>query len=892
MQLVCSHCGQVLDISGKRPSFCAYCGQPLPNADGKPASTVVSDHEALTLPPVSPATGDDADPAWVGGYRLLRVLGAGGMGKVYEAQDTATGRRVALKLIAAKYAASPEAVERFRREGRLASSVAHPRCVFVLAADEQAGRPYIVMELMPGDTLEGLLQREGPLPVEKALAKILDVIEGLKEAHRLGVVHRDVKPSNCFVERDGRVKVGDFGLAKSLVSGAHLTNTGSFLGTPLFAAPEQIKGEPIGPHSDVYSVAATLYCLLTGRAPFQGGDSAATLARIVCDPPPPMRSLRPELPEALDKAVLRGLERDRDRRWRNLEEFEAALRPFVPGKRSLVGLDVRFGAFLIDYILLFLPSIGINLLISWLGGEPIQSKALPLLIDLLSFLAYFAVPEAFWGWSLGKRWLGLRVVRASGGERIGLWRSLLRTGVFWGLVNLGTLASLLPLFLGTRDAETTDRIVRLVQSLLDLGRYPLNAVGMGLVVCTMRPRNGYRGLHEWASGTHVIRLPEATARRQLGSRCLELPVSHPEGRPERLGVFDVTGVIRVSVRDALLLGEDHALGRKVFLWLRPQAGGQPVRPERHEVSRSTRPRWLAGGRHGDQLWDAFLVPPGHPLPDVVAADSRLSWADTRYLLTQLAEELIASLADQTMPAILTLDQVWVQADGRLQLLDVPLVQEAPGDGLDLLGDVAALALEGRPRPLDSAPAAIRAPLPQHAAWMLGRLMGARKPYRDVPQFQRDLEATADQPTAVTRPRRLAHLAVQAAFLLLGLGAGWLASIPFLIGRSEVGAWMCLVACPVAWVVWAFLWRGGLSLPLFGLSLVRGDGQPAGRLQCAWRVVLVWAPVTAMLACWIGLGWESYGWNALILLLLNVILALSSPERALHDRLAGTYLVPK
>src|SRR5262249_18348405 len=162
--------------------------------------------------------------------------------------------------------------------------------------------------------------------------------------------------------------------------------------------------------------------------------------------------------------------------------------------------------------------------------------------------------------------------------------------------------------------------------------------------------------------TRVIRLPEATARRQLGSRCLELTVSHPEGRPERLGAFDVTGVIRVSNRDSLLLGEDHALGRKVFLWLRPQAGGQPLPPAPREVSRSAGPRWLAGGRRGEQLWDAFLVPPGHPLPDVVAADGRLSWADTRYLLTQLAEELVASTADQTMPAVLTLDQVWVQTD--------------------------------------------------------------------------------------------------------------------------------------------------------------------------------------------------------------------------------------
>ena len=132
--------------------------------------------------------------------------------------STPPGRRVALKLISADFAASPAAVERFRREGRLASGVSHPRCVFVLAADEAAGRPYIVMELMPGTTLQDLVDRDGPMPIEKAISKISDVIDGLREAHRLGVVHRDVKPSNCFLDADGRVKIGDFGLSKSLVA--------------------------------------------------------------------------------------------------------------------------------------------------------------------------------------------------------------------------------------------------------------------------------------------------------------------------------------------------------------------------------------------------------------------------------------------------------------------------------------------------------------------------------------------------------------------------------------------------------------------------------------------------------------------------------------------------
>src|SRR4029077_14821154 len=230
----------------------------------------------------APAKAEEAPPV-VGGYRLDRVLGEGGMGAVHEAVEEATGRRVAIKLIRPAYAGSGDAVDRFRQEGRIASMVAHPRCVFVLAVDEEGGRPYIVMELMPGSTLKDLVDREGPLPPEQAIAKIMDVIEGLQAAHRLEVIHRDVKPSNCFLEADGRVKVGDFGLAKSLVKDSHLTKTGAFVGTPHFASPEQVRGENIDQQTDVYSVAVTLFFLLTGKPPFWGSDPTATLARIVAD---------------------------------------------------------------------------------------------------------------------------------------------------------------------------------------------------------------------------------------------------------------------------------------------------------------------------------------------------------------------------------------------------------------------------------------------------------------------------------------------------------------------------------------------------------------------------------------------------------------------------------
>jgi serine/threonine protein kinase len=901
MQLACAHCCQVLDISGRRPSFCAYCGQALPQEE-KPTSTVEFDHEAATRAPEPLHADNEADdPAEVGGYRLLRLLGEGGMGRVYEAQDAATGRRVALKLIAAQYAGSPEAVERFRREGRLASALSHPRCVFVLAADEQDGRPYIVMELMPGDTLDDLLRQRGPLPVAEALTKILDVIEGLKEAHRLGVVHRDLKPSNCFLEPDGRVKVGDFGLAKSLVQGAHLTKTGSFLGTVLFASPEQIKGEPTGPHSDVYSVAATLYCLLTGKAPFQGGDAAATLARAVCDPAPPMRSLRPELPEALDRVVLRGLERDRERRWRDLDEFEAALRPFLPGTLSLAGLGLRFAAFTIDYLLLLIPMAVLELLavwlpdLPWLRGDSRVSNLLSTV--LLSWLAYYSISEGVWASSPGKKILGLRVERAEDAGSLGVVRVLARTGVFFVLWNLDRITQWALFTTGT--IKLLDQLapgwinLAWFSGLIDIA---LAAAGILLLVSTMRARNGYRGLHEWASGTRVIRLPEAEKPRTLGTD-KELPVLHPAGLPDRVGSYDVLGAVRSDGPERVLLGEDPGLGRKVIIWLHPSATGAPVADGRRGLSRATRPRWLSGGRHDDQLWDAFLAPAGQPLPDVVSAGGRLTWAEARHLLAQLTEELTAAEQDATLPAALTAGQVWVQSDGRLQLLDVPVVAGPPpaADALTFLRDVSLLALEGEPRRAGDEAPGVRAPLPQHAAVLLGRLAGWGEPYRGVRPFSADLRAAADKPSAVGRGRRFAHLAVQFLFLYLGSFLGVLAaSLSFLNGAEPDPPFVArfTVAWLAAVVSWAFLARGGLSLRLLGLSLVRADGRPAGRLRCAWRALLAWAPLTGLVACWLWLDWDPAGWAALALLPLYAVLALWSPWRAPHDRLAGTYLVPR
>ncbi|MBX6316074.1 MAG: protein kinase, partial [Isosphaeraceae bacterium] len=453
MTLDCPYCHRVLEFSGDRPSFCAYCGKPLGDpqlevttpcspspGSGLPAMAAAPQDtptQAYTLIPRSEAAGSKV-PERLAGYRLVRPLGQGGMGTVYEAEEASWGRKVALKILSPEILTSPEAVERFRQEGRLASTIAHARCVFVLAADEEAGLPYIVMELMPGETLQDLVAKEGPLPVERAVALILDVIEGLREAHRLGVIHRDVKPSNCFLEADGRVKVGDFGLSKSLTAESHLTRTGAFLGTPLYASPEQIKGEPVDRRTDVYSVAATLYFLLTGRPPFQGSDAAATLAKIVSDPLPPVRSLRPEIPAELDRVLLKGLERSRERRWPDLAALRDALIPFAPGRLAMGGVGLRLTAFLIDVHLLkflILTVIGLVRFAASGGrwwGWLAASHPLIVGLDVAIYLISFGLIESLWGCSPGK-WLVRLRVRGQGAGKPDLPTMGKRVLIFYGI---------------------------------------------------------------------------------------------------------------------------------------------------------------------------------------------------------------------------------------------------------------------------------------------------------------------------------------------------------------------------------------------------------------------------------------------------------------------------
>jgi serine/threonine-protein kinase len=255
-------------------------------------------------------------------YELERLVGTGGMSSVYCARDRLLERKVALKMLHEHR--TGDDVERFRHEARAAAQLAHPNIVTVIDRGEQDGRQFIVFEFVDGENLKELVEREGPLPVRDAVELALQVGEALAVAHEHGLVHRDVKPQNVLLNDDGRAKVTDFGIARDVdVEG--MTTSGMVLGTSEYIAPEQARGDHVGPHTDLYSLGVVLYELLTGEVPFRGDNFVAIAMRHVNDPVPTVRERRPDVPPRLDAAVRKAMAKDPADRWDSMDEFLAEL---------------------------------------------------------------------------------------------------------------------------------------------------------------------------------------------------------------------------------------------------------------------------------------------------------------------------------------------------------------------------------------------------------------------------------------------------------------------------------------------------------------------------------------------------------------------------------------
>lgn len=707
-----------------------------------------------------------------GGYQIVRTLGKGGMGAVFEADQLETGRRVALKVL--KHSLdSPEARKRFLREGRLAASINHPNSVYVFGTEEVQGTPAIAMELVAGGTLQELVKKSGPLPVGEAVDVILQIIAGLEAAQKLGVLHRDIKPANCFIDLSGSVKVGDFGLSISTSARdqTEVTQSGTFMGTPAFSSPEQLRGDELNVRSDLYSVGVTLYFLLTGRTPFEADNVVKLLATVLEQPAESPRKYRPEIPQGLASIILRCLQKQPTDRFKDYAELRKPLLPFTSAAPTPATLGLRWVAHFMDGLLLtwLVSVIQFSLIDLDQLTDPQRMRGPQVLLMTLGIylfrILYFAIPEGLWGLTPGRVLCRVRVV---GPDRTapGIGRALVRATIFCILPAVPPWI----VYLAGFNSPAISIAASVLSWVIFLGLF-----------ATARRRNGYAGLHELASGTRVISHEAYQARSTLAADDDLPPVN--TSLPQ-VGPYHVLKELGPTGDAEWLLGYDARLLRRIWIHKLP-AGAPPVSANLRGLGRIGRLRWLTGYRSLSENWDAYEAVAGQPL--VALLDQRRPWREVRFWLLDLAEELTNSAREGTSPSRLSLDQVWITSDGRAKLLDFPapgtqplpkeMAQSLPPTGDTaatrvFLDQVATSSLEGRsPHPV-SGPLAVPAlPLPMRARKFFESLPAVPNLELALPSL-RELVQSAAEATLARRLLLLVALCLPSVVIaLMGISMG-------------------------------------------------------------------------------------------------------------------------
>ncbi|MBI5526144.1 MAG: SUMF1/EgtB/PvdO family nonheme iron enzyme [Deltaproteobacteria bacterium] len=310
----CPACGTE-NTEGTR--FCGVCGNPL--------ARVTAPMKVGVAAPAAPAEEEGGLPKIVGGqYEVKDKLGEGGMGMVLRGVHKLTGQEVAIKMLPPELSKDPGIRTRFINEAKTLAKLDHPNIVTLYNFLEENERFFLVMQFCPGNTLEGMVRKGGALKVEEAVRVFKDILGALSYAHARGVIHRDIKPANIIVQNDGRVKVMDFGIAR-IAGAGRLTATGIAVGTVWYMSPEQIRGAELDARSDLYSLGITLYEVLTGTVPFNSESDYEVRKGHVEEVPRSPRAMRPDLPEYVEKAILKSLAKKPEERFQSSEEFAKGL---------------------------------------------------------------------------------------------------------------------------------------------------------------------------------------------------------------------------------------------------------------------------------------------------------------------------------------------------------------------------------------------------------------------------------------------------------------------------------------------------------------------------------------------------------------------------------------
>ncbi len=683
-----------------------------------------------------------------GSYILTCLLGRGSFGEVWEAENLETGRRLALKVLTAAAQASPEAVERFKREGELASSLNHPNCVYIFSAEEIAGYLTISMELMPGGTLQVILDGTGRLPVKRAVDYSLEILDGLDAANRLGILHRDVKPANCLLDRNDNIKVGDFGLSKSLKDNTHLTSSGRYIGTPSYSSPEQVRGRGVDFRSDMYSLGATLYALLTGKPPFEGKGAGEVLARIVSEEPTRITEHGVEVPIGLQRVVQRLLAKEKEKRYANYEKLRAALTPYASEGLMTGSLAKRFAAYLIDCLFILTPLFFLLLLYDWGVTSSISA---PQVAIIIWYFLYFVIPLKLWGQSLGSLIFDLRVTTTAGAM------------ITWGqaLVRVGVLI----LFLNIPSAILTVYFPESLFGMASLVCFPL------ALLCTMRRSNGYAGIHEILSGTRV----KAVNKKPYNITVPQLTphtTSSTERSPRQFGPYRETHVIWETQSESLLEAQDDVLHRKVWIH-RFNNKSQPRLMEDLAAIRPGQLSWLQGSRKPGECWDSYETPSGTSLYHWVLSTGGLSWAEMREILLGLSTELQLRLDNKDLSRQLSVRQVWVASSGQVKLLDFPaelnkIDEDEESTIIDnwqaFLHQLVLFGMTGKlvaAEQLDKK--APQIPMPEYARPVMSRLCNQGGRFESPAALTDAIKGLRGRPVKVTKARRVISIGVVSIF---------------------------------------------------------------------------------------------------------------------------------